>query len=544
MARNKEAKKGFLARLLGNEAGNVLAMTAAAVFPLMGMVGGAVDMARLYAVKSRLQAACDAGALAGRRVMGNGAWADNSSAANTAAQKAFDLNFEGGTFGSDGLSRGFTENNGTVTGTASVNVPMTLMRLFGRATKNIAITCDGMMRIPNTDVMFVLDNSGSMAWTIPGDSSGQSRIAGLRVAVKCFYEALAKQDIDDVTPTECGTTSNPSGGLSNNVQLRFGFVNYDHMVNVGKLLPNDYIADSANYQSRITEQDPSNPTSTTYGNWSFSYGSKYQSNYQNNAGSCTAASPTTVTGTPTTSTSTDSMGNTVTTTTTTRTTNGTEIVCQPKSNGKYKKKSNGKYKKWTYQYTNYVESKSDVTGPNYTYRYTQRSLDVSGLKAGGSSWNSSVNLPIGWMNANTSVTWDGCIEERQTVANTDGNPSDDWDNFPSSPANAYDMDIDMAPSSGNPATQWKPALWGAVWARKSGGTNTTSDVYTTSTLSRNLNFYNCGVTPSRKLTQYSGTSGAANLRDYVNTMVPNGNTYHDIGLIWGGRLMSPTGIFG
>jgi len=130
MARNAEAKKGFLARLLRNEAGNTLALTAAAAFPLMGMVGGAVDMARIYAVQSRLQAACDAGALAGRRVMGAGQWSDNNSAANTNALAAFDLNFENGAFGSENRTRSYVESSGTVTGTASADVPMTLMKLF------------------------------------------------------------------------------------------------------------------------------------------------------------------------------------------------------------------------------------------------------------------------------------------------------------------------------------------------------------------------------------------------------------------------------
>lgn len=31
--------------------------------------------------------------------------------------------------------------------------------------------------------------------------------------------------------------------------------------------------------------------------------------------------------------------------------------------------------------------------------------------------------------------------------------------------------------------------------------------------------------------------------DYVDGLTPEGNTYHDIGILWGARLMSPTGIF-
>jgi hypothetical protein len=36
---------------------------------------------------------------------------------------------------------------------------------------------------------------------------------------------------------------------------------------------------------------------------------------------------------------------------------------------------------------------------------------------------------------------------------------------------------------------------------------------------------------------------AQDVSDYLNTLQPNGSTYHDIGMIWGGRLISPTGLF-
>jgi hypothetical protein len=35
----------------------------------------------------------------------------------------------------------------------------------------------------------------------------------------------------------------------------------------------------------------------------------------------------------------------------------------------------------------------------------------------------------------------------------------------------------------------------------------------------------------------------AELDDYLATLQPGGNTYHDIGMIWGGRLISPSGLF-
>jgi Flp pilus assembly protein TadG len=54
---------GVLSRLLRDQKGNVLAITAAAVIPMIGVIGGAVDISRIYLAKSRLQAACDAGDL-------------------------------------------------------------------------------------------------------------------------------------------------------------------------------------------------------------------------------------------------------------------------------------------------------------------------------------------------------------------------------------------------------------------------------------------------------------------------------------------------
>ena len=38
-------------------------------------------------------------------------------------------------------------------------------------------------------------------------------------------------------------------------------------------------------------------------------------------------------------------------------------------------------------------------------------------------------------------------------------------------------------------------------------------------------------------------SQANDFDDYVDSLVGRGNTYHDIGMIWGARFLSPTGIF-
>src|SRR5687767_13681814 len=86
----KGRRKGLLARLARDQKGNTLALVGAALVPLTAMIGSGVDMSRAYMAKQRLQAACDAAALAGRRAMTN----DTVNAAVTAeANKYFNFNF-------------------------------------------------------------------------------------------------------------------------------------------------------------------------------------------------------------------------------------------------------------------------------------------------------------------------------------------------------------------------------------------------------------------------------------------------------------------
>ena len=41
----------------------------------------------------------------------------------------------------------------------------------------------------------------------------------------------------------------------------------------------------------------------------------------------------------------------------------------------------------------------------------------------------------------------------------------------------------------------------------------------------------------------SATTVPGWLENYLGTLIARGNTYHDIGMIWGARMLSPTGIF-
>jgi Flp pilus assembly protein TadG len=611
--------RGTLARLRSDASGNVLAMAAAAIFPLAGMMGGALDLSRIYLVKTRLQAACDAGALTGRRVMGSGSWANNSYKARTQAENVFLTNFGENSYGTGTLTKTFTENAGNVSGVASTTIPMTVMQLFGSGTHTVNVSCNSEQRIPNTDVMFVLDTTGSMncapaetPTTTPsctnngGVEKPDAKMKGLRTAVKCFYEALAKLD----TAESCGST--PSGGNSASVQLRFGIMPYSSNVNVGKLLPTSYFPDNWTYQSKSpvitngysyvlgTESGKSGfgtasnatipstfntNTSTGWGTWgtistnatntTTVNGTVYIHKKTLASDGTTAVSSTncsswnalsgsgspttllakvdatgvvsdTLTGTspnpPTWSASPPSQQTLTYSRTEPHTVTGYRYNWQSVggTNGCWLVRAGGSYNRVA---TGGTSTKSITWTPqSYVTGWSNQvvNFDISGLK-NGTNWNGSVDLPMTETNgptvflsgsnsstalkflANSNVTWSGCIEERRTYQNIDPtDPSLDWSPVPSV---ANDMNIDMIPDMSDINTQWKPALPGALIDPSNGasGSNTLS----------------CPAQATRLQTYPTPSTFETD----VDSLIARGSTYHDVGLIWGARFMSPTGIF-
>lgn len=588
-----ERSRAFLGRLAQDTSGNTLAIMAAAFFPLAGLIGGSVDMTRLYITKTRLQQACDAGALAGRKVMGSGAW--TTAGANSSREQAYQLfaaNFQQGDFGTGTRTREFTESEGTVSGVASAQVPMTIMRIFGERTRTVNVTCTARMEIPNTDVMFVLDITGSM--------NTNNKIGGLKSAVKCFYEALMRVD----TPEVCGNDPTATT-YSGTAQIRMGFVPYSVNVNVGKLLPNAFFADSWTYQTRRANSTPiqtwqaGTEGSISWGSWSSPPANLANASQYSGWTSISGSGSVTINGTSypkrpsghnsSSCTALNTLGsydNMIAYVTNSGTLgsvaqDGTPAApVYPATTQTVNYKQPEDYQAIGYRYRWYtnsggscrleasntrnysIERQGTATKPitwteyqqftNYTY--DEMPLNVSGLKAGSSSWNGSVSIPnlttttvagvkLSGSNSSTTitipaaetVTWDGCVEDRQTFQNTDGDPSDDWDPIPGS---ALDMDINLVPSDSVAGSKWGPMLSNVVWGRYTGGSFTTNPVTTSSNLNR-YRSYACS-TEARKLAMYT-TSG--DFVSYINSFNPSGNTYHDVGMLWGARLLSPTGIF-
>ena len=589
----------FLTKLGRDVSGNTLAIMAAAFFPLAGLIGGGVDMTRIYITKTRLQQACDAGALAGRKTMGAGAWTtagENSSRGH--AYQLFASNFRSGDFGTAGLSREFTESDGTVTGVARATVPMTIMKIFGKADHQVSVTCTAQMEIPNTDVMFVLDVTFSMAG---------SRMTGLRQAVNCFYEALLKVNTDQV----CG--GDPTATAYNGTaQIRLGFVPYAVNVNVGRLLPHDFIADSWDYQSRranftvVHAWSVGSPGSIGWNGWSSpptltsAGGYSGWSDISTGGGNAVSVNGVNRTKRPKKANGNnlseseclalntmgsgsmldyvaidDNLGSAAV--------DGTPTApVHPATDQlvNYVQQHEFQVRGYRYRYvgsgdrcrlqnsstrTYNIERKGKASRPvtwtSYdrfdSWTYKKWPVDVSGLKAGdGSTWNGTLTIPrqstssvtakLSGSNSNTTfsalgpvtIPWDGCIEERATYKNTDGSPDGEFDPIPDS---ADDMDIDLLPTAGN---QWGPLLQGAVWGRTQSGNRTTNDV-TTTTVSPSFERGDAWCpNEARRLREYVTSDDTDDFEAYIDSLDPVSlGTYHDIGMIWGARLLSPTGIF-
>ncbi|MGQ0588724.1 MAG: pilus assembly protein [Sphingosinicella sp.] len=524
--RGRDTRRGFLASLTRDTRGNTLAIVAAALLPLTAMVGSGVDMSRAYMAKTRLQSACDAAALAGRRVMQNDTM---NSTVSDEARRFFAFNFPQGLYNTASFTPDVSRpSSGTVRVTASTTIPTTIMRMFGFNTLPLDATCDAALNFVNTDIMLVLDVTGSMDRDINGNytpANSQKKITALRDAVMALY--------DELRPVQTQLESN---GL----RLRYGVVPYSTTVNVGNLIRDvnpDYLASSVSYQTRIanfnTEISPvaNSPTESTV----IEVFNNGQGISRNNCGrfgrnqnfSGFSSSPTSGggpapadtwtasfsnnnsagvdwgwAGAPDTSSNTRSCRRTRTVNTTTYTRRWTY------TDDRFEQRT---FDTSQYRLGNAVPVAVDVDASDRDAEdfngnvTTQGSYDVRQLALSGSGVGTS------------SAIWNGCIEERDTVNTIDGNSGY------SIPANAFDLNINLIPH--NDATRWRPQWPSVVWRRSSSTSGAQSSAPCPAE-ARRLQAWNRGQ-----------------LESYVQHLDPTGNTYHDIGMIWGARMISNAGIF-
>lgn len=532
-------------------------MTAAAVVPMIGVAGGAIDASRMYLTRSRLQAACDSAVLAGRKAMTSSTF---DQASRDRANAMFNFNFQNADFQTTGTT--FTPSadaNGKLSATASTTIPMTLMKVFGFSSRTASVNCSADIQIPNIDIVFVLDVTGSMASRI--GSTSTTRIDGMKTAAKNFYNTLQTQ---------------LAANGANAGRVRYGFVPYDQAVNVEDLFkaspdttkgeaPLSNLVDSMVVESRVANFDASSSGSyirdtsvsiTTYdqtfddddSDTKKPYVSDTNDSTDLNESDCSAYAQNAdfTIGSGRNANSVDLSPD------------GTILYIPEGSNTAQRSvPTTNKYVSITFsRVTPRIDKKDEdpctrqvtrtpyVKVPVYTFKnwtYKPITVNVASFKAGGTiTYVTDVdedytvtsatsldpiqlaNLPNQWGLDRSTTTWNGCIEERDTTAASTFTPI---------PGTANDLNF-LAGGTSDPF-RWRPVLHRLTYNRGQPAWETTkSDLPRPDT--------GC---PSKSITNLNVMT-QTEFNNYIDSLSPGGKTYLDIGMIWGLRLISPQGMWG
>lgn len=521
------ALRRLLILLARSRGGNILPLSAMAIFAVAALIGGAIDISRAWRTQTRLQAACDAGVLAGRRAVTTNGF---DATAKAQADNYFFANFDETHQGSRDTSFEPTsaDKGGTIDAVATTTLPPLMMQIFGFQGFDLSVSCTASMGVGNSDIMMVLDTTGSMASLLAG--STQTRIEALRAAMKNFHS----------------TVENALSGT--NARVRYGFVPYSSSVNVGRLLHDldpSYLVDSWTIQSRHavyrtvqtlsgygtprTGTPTTTTTTPTYSLWA-----NYGSNVYLLSTSCNSAKPADTawtnsgSATSTSTTTTNSSGQQVVTTVVTQPQTATFYQCAWLIlNYRIQSRTGSRYS---------VTTTTTTADPIYTssqvfdrWEYRPVTYDTSRFKN-----FEAVSTPTGENGASVSSTWKGCIEERATVSE----PSFTWSSLGGfNPSGALDLEIDSAPDS-SASSKWAP-MWPNVAYIRTVTYNGTVYMNSTVPSSQGQQAASFCPTGARLLATMNKTAFDA----FADSLVPEGATYHDIGMVWGARLASPDGLW-
>lgn len=542
--------------LLRDQRGNAFMLTAAAIVPVIGIVGSAVDIGRAYMTQLRLQQACDSGVLAGRRAMGGATY---SEAAQAEANKMFNFNFPEAKYGASGIlfSSWADDDASDVSGQASAVIPTELMFLFGKDQFRLSANCTAKLEISNVDVMMVLDVTGSMAETIDSgdDEDDQPRIEALHTAAIDFFDTLTNADVGDG-------------------RLRFGVVPYSSSANVGAILYGKnpaWLADTVRLPSRkpvtkevwedesiVVSEDYTVTTPVPDRNrrgeeiWE-SAGLQDSANTETK---CNALAPWADDGNPEMIDIDDQNPEDPpvvegSTRITVYDSERTYRYYSYKYAWKPGKRGGGTCQisklRWTFVRTYQVTETETLTKVfDNKYSYEDITFPVADVKNG----TTALVTDVGDYGQSQSNIWSGCVIERQTT---------DFDDDDTAPAEALDMDIDTPPS-GDIATQWRLLIPEIAFARAShpsykpstSGARVvnSSDVTLNNKTKGNWQNYSkywadgWGVCPAPAMNLTEMTKDdKEEFENYIESLQPLGGTYHDAGMVWGVRLLSPTGLF-
>jgi Flp pilus assembly protein TadG len=193
-----------LARFVTNKSGNVAMMFGLAIVPIFGVVGAALDYARVTDVRQELTASLDSAVLAAGAESGlNGKMSDEALQTfvfNWVNSHMSDKKFAG-TWQLDSV----TQDGDVILAKASGKVDTTLTRVLGFEEMPIGVTSEAVKSVGKVELALVLDNTGSMKGT---------KIANLKTAAEDLVDTLA------------AAAKNPA-------DLRIAVVPFSQTVNVG-----------------------------------------------------------------------------------------------------------------------------------------------------------------------------------------------------------------------------------------------------------------------------------------------------------------------
>lgn len=536
-----EAAVGKAYCMLRNEAGSLLPMAAVGFLVLAAVVGGGLDLSRAHKAENRLQAACDAGVLAGRRAVGTDGFNDD---VENEARAYFANNFDADRQSS--LNLVFTptsdDNGNTVAGTAEADVQTAIMTIFDYDTISISVACSASMGVGNSDVTMVLDSTGSMGGTL--DAGGPSKMSMLQDAMKNFYDTV---------------DASVAGG---NARIRYAFVPYSQSINVGRLLQPSWLVDKMDIQSREPQYETTTVETGEISHWtdpvhSSSSGQSdswiveeglLNSNEYNNSNSCLSNLPNDTNwsnqgGVSTeTGTTVNQDGQETTTTTETQRQSQTTYTCIRKERGwawwrvQYWAPYFTQYARDRYDYETETRSPVMVTIESTEFShfiYKEVEYDVSSYKT-----FAAVTTPTGNDGSDVSSTWPGCIEERDTTPAA----SFTYNSIVGiTPVSANDLDIDSAPTSDDD-TKWRP-MWPEAAFYRTEWVSSRSGGYWDLTNSHESDYGGQAVSRCPQRAQLLSEMSESAFDTYADSLIATGNTYHDLGALWGARLSSPEGIF-
>jgi Flp pilus assembly protein TadG len=234
-----------LQALCRNSSGNTGILYALSAVPILLGAGAAIDYARHTAAKTHVQAALDAGALAGAAML-EGTDAQRIAA----AEAAYDANIKSGA--ASGLSGApeFKVVEDMLIASAEIEMETSLMRVAGIETMTIGGYAEvGIAVERNAEVALVLDYSGSMGET----SGGKVKYVAMREAATSL--------INDLNAKSPG-------------KVKFGLVPFSHHVRV--TLPGSHVLGAGGgswtgctqdrqYPHNLSDNTPSSADATKWG---------------------------------------------------------------------------------------------------------------------------------------------------------------------------------------------------------------------------------------------------------------------------------------